>query len=288
MKVLDNKMSRYRVPTVLERLRDLISKNLPNEDAMEWPERFLSAVPVGADLSRAWPRFATWMLRECLALTDNEEVHGILDLLAYLYETGVPDTDPRWTEARNAAYIIAHDTDVTYSTSNVALAATVTAYAVNYANAVIGVGYAACAVAVDARADFWKAAAEQLLHILSTSEKSMKYLVEGWHELAIDRAIDVGRRPLFVIEGRVLRSTAPDFAGEAFAYVTNLNLPLAVEILRTLAHESWKRCITESGDGSRTDRNVNGAIVLADTRAVAMLRSPGLRSVLLTNFAPPL
>jgi len=171
--------SRYEtelgIPTVLAKLEDRIFESLPSEDAMEWPERFLSAAPVGADLSRAWSRFAAWMLRECLALTNDEKVRGVLDLVAYLYETGAPSADLRWEEARYAAfaaYAAAGATAYTF-TKAAAYAAAVKAaaygayadadaYAVKAANAAANAAYAG---------HFWKAAAEQLLTILSTAER---------------------------------------------------------------------------------------------------------------------
>lgn len=52
----------------------------------------------------------------------------------------------------------------------------------------------------------------------------MNYLKLGWHELRIDlvdsRPIASG--PAFIVEGRVLRSTYPGFAGQRFAYIANM------------------------------------------------------------------
>ena len=50
------------IPRILARLEDGIFESLSNGKAQEWPERFLSAIKPGADLSLVWPKFAVWML----------------------------------------------------------------------------------------------------------------------------------------------------------------------------------------------------------------------------------
>ena len=50
------------IPRIIARLEDGIFENLPNDLAKTWPRRFLEAIPVGADLSMVWPRFAVWLL----------------------------------------------------------------------------------------------------------------------------------------------------------------------------------------------------------------------------------
>jgi len=52
------------VPTVLAILEDRLFEALPNERAKQWPEQFLTAIPVGADLSRVFPAFAVWLLTD--------------------------------------------------------------------------------------------------------------------------------------------------------------------------------------------------------------------------------
>jgi hypothetical protein len=60
---------RWGIPVVLAHLEDRIFEGLSAEDARAWPERFLSAIPVGADLSLVWPRFALALL--------TDETHGV-------------------------------------------------------------------------------------------------------------------------------------------------------------------------------------------------------------------
>ena len=59
--------SRYPVelgiPEMIAKLEDCIFEGLPVKEAMEWPERFLKAVPVGKDLARVCPKFLLSMLK---------------------------------------------------------------------------------------------------------------------------------------------------------------------------------------------------------------------------------
>src|SRR5271165_1429994 len=57
------------IPRILARLEDGIFEDLPMDRAQSWPEEFLSVIPVGADLSLVWPKFAIWML--------SDEVWGV-------------------------------------------------------------------------------------------------------------------------------------------------------------------------------------------------------------------
>jgi hypothetical protein len=52
----------FGIPRQLALLEDGIFECLDIQSAVAWPERFLEAIPVGADLSLVWPRFAVWML----------------------------------------------------------------------------------------------------------------------------------------------------------------------------------------------------------------------------------
>lgn len=53
---------KFGIPAQLARLEDSIFEGLPNDQAMLWPERFLSAFEVGKDYSKVWNHFAVWML----------------------------------------------------------------------------------------------------------------------------------------------------------------------------------------------------------------------------------
>ena len=58
------------IPAYLAWIEDDIFGGLPYHLAKEWPLRFIRAIPVGADLSKVWPKLAVFLL------TDQE--HGVL------------------------------------------------------------------------------------------------------------------------------------------------------------------------------------------------------------------
>jgi hypothetical protein len=135
------------IPTVLARLEDGIFESLPNERAKIWPEEFLRAINVGADLSGVWPKFAIWLL--------TDEIYGVLQYAkteaqkkaiqdvaeAYKHPENLAPDD--WLQLRNAADAAAY-----------AHAAYAAAYAAAHAAA-----YAADAAAADAHAAYAYAAA---------------------------------------------------------------------------------------------------------------------------------
>jgi hypothetical protein len=56
--------TRFGIPQMLARLEDRIFEGLPNGKAKEWPERFMSAARVGADLSLVGWKFQYWLLTD--------------------------------------------------------------------------------------------------------------------------------------------------------------------------------------------------------------------------------
>jgi len=135
------------VPEVLAYLEDGLFERLPPSHAQLWPERFLTSINVGADLSGVWPQFAVWLL--------SDPVHGVLryadertkpliEKICALYRDGGTEQDFR--EAAQAA--------------DAACAAACAACAAE----------AVAADAARAAADAWtQAAAEKLLNLLSES-----------------------------------------------------------------------------------------------------------------------
>lgn len=77
---------RWGIPTPLAYLEDEIFEALPAGEAKGWPLRFMSAIPVGADLSGVWPRFAIWLLTDpewgVEQTTDAEDVKWVCRLVA--------------------------------------------------------------------------------------------------------------------------------------------------------------------------------------------------------------
>ena len=99
------------IPVELGKLEDEIFESLRRVEAMKWPEAFLEAIPVGADLSLVWPRFAHWLL------VDDEHgviqyagshkgartaIQGVADLFARRIAGNDPTTE-EWAAARAAA-----------------------------------------------------------------------------------------------------------------------------------------------------------------------------------------
>src|SRR5579864_406310 len=68
------------VPAVIAHLEDAIFEGLPLESAMDWPARFLKAVPVGADLSLVSAHFMAWLLETELAKYASKESRAVVAL----------------------------------------------------------------------------------------------------------------------------------------------------------------------------------------------------------------
>ena len=98
------------IPEAIARLEDTIFEGLPVELAKEWPERFIKAVNVGADLSLVLPKFYIKIL------TDKK--HGVrqyafedgkkaIDMVVKVHEnhisTGIRDEGAAYSAAYSAA-----------------------------------------------------------------------------------------------------------------------------------------------------------------------------------------
>ena len=96
---------RFGIPEVLARLEDRIFEGLPNDRAMEWPVRFMSAIKPGADLSMVWPKFALWLLTEEVK-TNRPQAAEAIARVADLYRAWVAGKKPakaKWHAAADAA-----------------------------------------------------------------------------------------------------------------------------------------------------------------------------------------
>jgi hypothetical protein len=99
------------IPVKLARLEDAIFEGLPDDEAMEWPERFLSAIRPGADLSMVWPRFAVELLIDpehgaAAHVEQDSRVIGTIGSVVDLYKRQIAGDDPpvaEWTAARARA-----------------------------------------------------------------------------------------------------------------------------------------------------------------------------------------
>lgn len=107
------------VPEQLAYLEDQLFELLPAEEAMQWPEHFLTAIPVGVDLSGVWPAWAIWMLVDpvdgvryhvngfparAAAILRVAELCGTGGTLAQFEEAGAAAwvAGTKWTGARGA------------------------------------------------------------------------------------------------------------------------------------------------------------------------------------------
>ena len=81
------------IPIQLAYLEDQLFELQPFVDAQAWPSRFLTAIPVGADLTGVWPQWAVWMLEDSAHgviryAGDRQDVIAAIRGVADLYRTG--------------------------------------------------------------------------------------------------------------------------------------------------------------------------------------------------------
>jgi arabinose-5-phosphate isomerase len=133
------------IPEQLEALKASIFKGLPIEKAMLWPERFLDAFEPGKDYSKAWHKFAIWILVDpqhgTIKHATQEEAEAIRNV-ANLHQqaaNGIAVPQKDWKKAADAANVAA---DASYDTYAAYVAAN-TAAAVYVANAYVTAVYVA-------------------------------------------------------------------------------------------------------------------------------------------------
>jgi hypothetical protein len=118
------------IPVVLAKLEDGIFEALDNGHAQEWPERFLSAIRPGADLSKVWPRFAVWLMTGeqwgviQWAKSDmaKKAIHDVSDAYQKVVD-GAEMGSIDWRTLRSAAYAYAADAAVADAAAAAAYAA---------------------------------------------------------------------------------------------------------------------------------------------------------------------
>jgi hypothetical protein len=108
----DGKGCAIGVPEVLAHLADEIFEGLKNGDAQTWATEWVEAIPVGADLSLVWPRFAEWMLVDptdgVIRFAEKDEavakaIREVASLHSALIRGEVVGAD-RWAAAWDAAW----------------------------------------------------------------------------------------------------------------------------------------------------------------------------------------
>lgn len=98
---------RYGVPEVVWRVVDAIHEHLADGQYQHWPERFVNALPEGADLSLAWPRFASRLLRAPWLIAAAGDSAPVVEVVAVLYDRVIADesvSEIEWTAAQSAAW----------------------------------------------------------------------------------------------------------------------------------------------------------------------------------------
>jgi hypothetical protein len=92
------------IPQMLAWLEDVIFEGLPNRLAKTWPERFLSAIAPGRDLSPVGWKFLHWLLTESgLSEFDHPMVHHTVLRCAYMLTPLMEGQAANIEIARNAA-----------------------------------------------------------------------------------------------------------------------------------------------------------------------------------------
>ena len=172
----------FGIPAQLAYLEDRMFERLAWSEAKNWPERFLAVIPVGADLSLVWPRFAIWLLCDpahgVKRLAQEPSVIRAIDSVAALYERrigGEGFTELEWRQAAinarkaataDAAYAAAR---AAYATAATAADAAYAAHAA-YAAAAAAAAAATRAAYADAAAAAHAAQADKLIELLSAAE----------------------------------------------------------------------------------------------------------------------
>ena len=164
--------SLYGIPEVLARLEEGIFELLDNKERKSFALQFIRAIPVGADLSFVWPKFAVWLMEKCEPFDQCNSVRKVKKL----YERIVQGEKVTTADAA-AAYAAADAaSDAAYYAAYAAYAAEA-AYAAYYAAHAVyyasDAAYAADAVYYASDAAYYAADADaqrdELLRLLKVA-----------------------------------------------------------------------------------------------------------------------
>ena len=121
------------VPSILARLEDGIFESLPDSRFKSWPEEFLGAIPVGADMSLVWPRFAVWLLGDeqdgVIRFAKTARQRSAIQTVVDLYQRQLAGETVEVKTWRSAADAAAYATDAADAAAYAADAADAAAYA---------------------------------------------------------------------------------------------------------------------------------------------------------------
>ncbi len=148
------------IPCALAWLEDRIFENLPNPNAAEWPEAFLSSIPVGADLGHVCDQFMSWLLMDEEAGVirfAREQDKPAIKQIAALYQrrlAGETITEDEWFAIQSATHSAAYADDADDASLAADYAAIAVGAAINASyNAIVYNTGAAVAAAAERAAD---------------------------------------------------------------------------------------------------------------------------------------
>ena len=95
------------IPRQLAHIEDDLFEAMPLENAIEWPGKFLAAIPVGSDLSLVGKRWLAWVIRDLLNIPELAAgVAAAVRRMADLMDRSIAGDEPsetEWSEAAQAA-----------------------------------------------------------------------------------------------------------------------------------------------------------------------------------------
>ena len=89
------------IPLQISFIENEILKDLPKETAMQWPVKFIEAIPVGVDLSIVWKKFIYWLLvdKKNMGIKFfNKKGFDAIDRVANLYDRWISGDNPTYQE----------------------------------------------------------------------------------------------------------------------------------------------------------------------------------------------
>lgn len=175
------------IPEWLAHVEDSIFESLPTYQAMKWPEKFLSAIPVGADLQTVKAPFLIFVLERTLNTFNHErfpDVKKSIDRVIDLYRSGETDIKTfkdadadaahasAYAAADAAAYASAYAADAAHASAYVAVAASAAHASAYVAAAAHAASYYADAVSyvTDDRNSLYVSFSEKLLELLKEAK----------------------------------------------------------------------------------------------------------------------
>lgn len=91
------------LPMWLAYIVDHIFENLPTDNAMEWPEQVLSAIPVGADVEKVRHQLAIRWLNRLIELPSEDEYKGVMGDVRDCHQAELDGNQCDWSAAWNAS-----------------------------------------------------------------------------------------------------------------------------------------------------------------------------------------